>query len=303
MVNNKPSDIFQTDAWARYLENLGWIVDNVDGSYVFIKKIFFFGCIIKIQHSINLQAKQVAKIIKKYSPQIIIFETFNPIDLGEWKENCLTPSPWIFAPTKIYQKNLVGLDLQSLQASYSRSTIRNIKKAKANNLTIEIIDGEKLSGDEILEQVHRFYPIYKKFISIKKINRTSLRQYEIKARSLGSHNIFLFVRDQFGQDVSVIWGYKDKNLFTYLNVVNTKDSYPLSANYFVADEALKWSLAKNIKVFDFQLIYDPRLPQWFKSSLGYTVFKKHFRGNEVDAAIPSMYVKNNFIRILVKVFN
>ena len=286
-------DIHQKSEWAEYLKKIGWQIDQIDDVYIYCKKIICFGNVIKIQHPRLIDDKLLNKVIDKYNPAIVIMEGYSN-NLSARKE-ILSPSPWIFAPTRILTQNI---DRLNHQKSFDKTAKRYINKSKNIGISVEIIDGNSVV-DSLKQVQDRFYSLYREFSKLRKINRISKSQFAKKAEAFNKKSVYLFAREK-GKDVASIWAYVDEGSFVYLNVANTKNSYSTYANYLLIDSALEYCSNLGIKVFDFQMIYDQRFPECFTHSKHYTPFKMHFGSNIVDFDIPKMYIRSRIFRFIVK---
>ena len=69
------SDIRQSVRYARFMQNLGWLVEEIDGVLIFIKPFPFIGATFKIQRADKLpDVNKLRKLMKKYHCRSISFE-------------------------------------------------------------------------------------------------------------------------------------------------------------------------------------------------------------------------------------
>lgn len=100
-------DIRQSPQYANYMKSLGWIVERIDDTNVFIKKILFFS-VIKIQRPNKLDPQKLKFLEKKYRAI---------------KVNIEPGTGWHLLPTKT-----VIVDLQNL--TLPKDTRYEIRKAE-----------------------------------------------------------------------------------------------------------------------------------------------------------------------------
>ena len=59
-------DIRQSSQYAKYLSQIGWVIERDGGTNYFIRKIPLLGCVIKIQRPEEIKLNKVRQLSKKY---------------------------------------------------------------------------------------------------------------------------------------------------------------------------------------------------------------------------------------------
>ena len=141
LLSNLPTDIRQTPEYAKYMENIGWIVERKGGVNYFIKKFSLIGSFIKIQRPEVLrdqEIKLIKRLSKKYRAFQIVIEPRKASLRG--KPNLLiehgfrlSRSP--FVPAKTIHIDLTKSEKQLLKEMHYK-TRYNIKKAISNKLKV-----------------------------------------------------------------------------------------------------------------------------------------------------------------------
>ncbi len=84
----------------------------------------------------------------------------------------------------------------------------------------------------------------------------------------------------------------------YFHAASTQQGRKVSAPYLVIWEAMKIAKEKNCQIFDFEGIYDKRLP--IKSWQGFTHFKKSFGGKELEFPAPITKIYSLILKFLIR---
>ncbi len=272
-------DIRQTQEWANYLKAIGWKVEEIDDTLIYLKKIPILGWFAKIQRPQVLDQKIIKYIEKKYHPFQFSIE---PLKIKNLKliENCkfkIVNSPSL--PTKTIQIDLTKSEKKILSLMHAK-TRYNIKIAKRNNITIT------QSND-----IDKFVNFWRNNFEKKRFLLLSQKK-----------NI-VALYNSFGKKADLLIAKKDNKIIAGLLLLRTKDTiyymYAASNNQgrkLFAPTLLTWQalvLGKKYecRIFDFDGIFDERFP--IKSWLGFTKFKKGFGGYEIKH--PGCYIKTNSI--------
>ena len=128
------NDLRQTPQFAEYIKLLGWNVEKIDKSYVFIRKIPIIGSVVKLQRPENLSNKvinQLSDIGKQYRAFQFSIEplTIDHKSLIIAEGFKLSRSPSLC--TKTVQVDLTK-SKDKLLSEMHHKTRYNIKKAKSN---------------------------------------------------------------------------------------------------------------------------------------------------------------------------
>lgn len=254
-------DIRQSRQYANYLSKIGWIVERIDNTNYFIKRLFLIGSILKLQRPEKLDLKTLTHLCKKYRVFQAIFEPKEPgVRFGK------PHSP--FLPTKTTTLDLTRSTAE-LIAGMAKDTRQTIKKFKS-----------KKSKIKISKDMTAFRNAWKKAVGLRRYV-PPLRDIEALRGSFANKSLFLL----YG-NTGAIFLTTDKVAY-YWQAFTDKEGRKKGAQYRIVWEGIMWAKKKGCKMFDFEGIYDPRFPN--KSWQGFTHFKKSFGGREVE--YPGAYAK------------
>ncbi len=298
MKNNvlSATDIRQSIPWAKYMESIGWDVANIDGTFVFIKKIKIINrSMIKVQHSkekINL--KILENKVKKYNPVFIIFEPHNfHFDESNYLKNGYRKTKLHFAPSSTIKIDLSKSENEIFN-SFSENARRNIRKAEKNRLKIKVVD---LKNDQELKYFDIYFNLLKSLTKQKKFYAPGREESFKKMMMFKNNSVLLFAYEN-DSPVAVVWlGYFD-GVITYMQTGIAEVGYKQLANYLLVWEGMKWAKKKKIKIFDFESIYDSRNPRENKRWIGFSEFKKRFHGEKIDYPTPFIKYYSLFFKSL-----
>lgn len=271
-------DLRQIPQYSEYIKLLGWHVEKVDGSFVFVRRIPLLGSVIKLQRPDKLSKKtintmdQIGKKVRAFQMSIEPSKEADRLlltDLG-YK---LSKSPSLCSKT-------VQIDLKktekTLLSEMHHKTRYNIKKAKSKELKFEISNDIKGFAD--------FW------------QKCALNQ---RGMFLSMKNEIKAINTSFGKNAYILSASKQKSILAALLLILTTDSayYMYAASTkegkrLFAPTLVTWEsiiLAKKLgrKMYDFEGIFDSRfpLPTW----KGFSRFKKSFGGDEIE--YPGSFVK------------
>lgn len=266
------TDIRQSKNYARYMESLGWIVENG----AFIKKLWFTA-VVKAQRFSKIDLK----FLSKYHPFLIKLEPLSDFgsrisDLGFHKDN------WPLLPTKT-----IILDLKTI--NLPKDTRYEIRKAEKNNLDIAASKDVELFYKllkETMEIGHWSIPIHKEV--------TSLWQ------SFQPNNSTILLTccpaDQLPIAGCLLIWYEDTAHYMYAAL--TQKGRDLGAAYFTLWEAIKFCQKKKLNYLDLEGVYDERYKSSTKNWQGFTKFKMGWGGKIVE--YPGSWTKY-YLRALLPV--
>ena len=273
-------DVRQSEEYANYIKSLGWQVEKLRKTYVFIRKFPLIGSLIKIQRIVPpIPFKEIEKLAQKHRAFQIVIEPAQGEIKGEEKFGYRSyRSPFI--PSKTLVKNLLAKE-EEIFNSLSKNKRRDVKAAQKNNLSIK--EG-KVEDFILLKKTYllgRFILPLGTGRDIKKI----CRAFEAKKKLLIAYadhqpvaGLILLLHDKTGY---------------YWQAAATKAGKKLLAPTLLLWEAIKLAKKSGCQHFDFEGVADPRFPQQ-KSWQGFTHFKKGFRGQEIDYPQPLRKTKMLF---------
>lgn len=272
-------DIRQTQEYASYLKKEGWIVERIENTNYFIKKLPLIGSVLKIQRPNHLDIQTTWQLGKKYRVFQTIIEPRTMAD-GQWlmaNGFKLSKSPYL--PTKTLQIDLTQ-SIDKITANFkkdARYALRATNNLKLITNNLKDLENFREAWKKAVG-LKRYVPTLKSLINLRNSFSTH------KPVILTSHNVFssmiggaIFIRSL--HDYAYYWqGFTNNEGRTSLS------------QYSLVYQGILWAKRMGCKVFDFEGIYDDRFPN--KSWLGFTHFKKSFGGKEI--LYPGCYTKLRF---------
>lgn len=243
------ADLRQSTAYAQYIHSLGWIVETIDGTNVFIRKLWIFGAIAKIQRFDNLDFERLSVLKKKYKIWMTKFEPNLKFEIRNLKNDS-----WPLLATKT-----IRIELNKITPK--KDCRYCIRKANYKNIEINNFD--------------EFYAIWKKAYKIKKLYLPSRKEYQSIINALGKNAVCLTIDNIAGAVILI----HDKTAYYYYAAYlpEAKEKYlPYLTVWKLMQEAKK----RGCKFWDFEGIYDERWPN--KDWKGFSHFKKSFGGTEIS---------------------
>lgn len=288
-------DIRQSKPWADYMKSISWKVERVGQIHLFIRKFPFLPfSIIKIQHQKGkLAYKKIDQIAQKYNALAVVIEPHNfNFDQNEFKKNGFKNSKLLFAHTITYKIDLTKSE-KNIWGEFSENARRNINKAAQNNLNIIILENKK--SDTKTKEV--FYNLMHQLEKAKKIYALPKKEFCQKADCFKKKSVFLFAYHK-NQPIAALWLGIFKDTITYMHTGINEKGYKLNANYLLVYEGIKWSQKNELKVWDFDAVFDKRYPNEHPSWKGFSEFKSRFHGEYIEYPPPQIKIYSLFFRIL-----
>lgn len=262
------------------MECLGWEVEKVGKSYVYIRKFPFIGSFIKIQRIKSpIPFAEIEKIRKKYraykvqvAPDIkginIKFEQ-QFLKYGYKIDN----SPNI--PTKTIHINLSQSE-KELFNNFSEAKRRAVRRAIKNGVFVRRSDDISAF---IKIRTHNLFPMG---FLVKKEVKCLWETFYPKNAFL----LLAFNRENY--PIAGVLLLYFNNIIYYWYASSTMEGKKLFAPTLLVWEALKVAKKLGCRVFDFEGVYDERFPRATSSWKGFTKFKEGFGGKMVEFA-PNFY--------------
>ncbi|MDO8638056.1 MAG: peptidoglycan bridge formation glycyltransferase FemA/FemB family protein [Candidatus Daviesbacteria bacterium] len=280
-------DIRQSRQWGDYLSSIGWKVEKINRTQVFIKSLpFLKSSIIKIQHPKNpLSFLKIDQLAKKHKALFVILEPESKgFNEQEFKKNGFKKNK-----TSLTHTNTIYIDIKKTEkeifSNFSENTRRNIKKAQNNNLEIKIINLKEEKNDT---EFKKFYSLLANLTHLKKFYVPGCAEYYKKMVAF-KNNSYLFFAIKEDKPIAAVWLGILGDRAVYMNTGITKKGYETLANYLLVWECIKFAKNKKLPLFDFEGIYDPRFPRERKSWKNFSEFKKRFHGTIIE--YPCSYIK------------
>lgn len=280
-------DLRQTPQFAEYIKLLGWDVEKIDNSYIFIRKIPVIGSVIKLQRPKKLSKKVIERLIElgnKYRAFQISIEpkSSNHQSLITNHRFRLSRSPSLC--TKTIHIDLTKSENKILSEMHHK-TRYNIKKAMRNKPSTRAqAEGLQVTSSDDIKRFAKFW------------QGCALKQRHM---FLPMKREIIAIYTSFEKDARILFATKDNTLLAAILLIYTKDAAyymyaastgqgkKLFAPTLVVWESIKLAKKLGCKLFDFEGIYDERfpLPSW----KGFSRFKKGFGGKEIEH--PGNFVK------------
>lgn len=271
-------DLRQTPQYEKYIRLLGWNVEKLEGSSIFIRKIQPIGSVVKLQRPQKItkgMIKKVDEIAKRHRAFQLSIEPINktesPMLLSYGYK--LSKSPSLCSKT-------VQIDLKKsekkLLSEMHHKTRYNIKKGTRNKL--------KISTSRDIEEFANFwqkcaFDQRRMFLSMKN---------EIQAifKAFGKNAQIITAKKDGGLLAAILLIYTNEIAY-YMYAASTNEGKKLFAPTLVAWNSIKLAKKLGKQIYDFEGIFDTRfpLPTW----KGFSRFKKSFGGNEIEYS--GSYVK------------
>jgi lipid II:glycine glycyltransferase (peptidoglycan interpeptide bridge formation enzyme) len=270
------TDLRQSKGYANYLKSIGWKVEKVDTTYIYLKKIPVLGWFAKIQRPSVLNDEIINFIEKKYHPFQISIEPSNYFPLKGFKQ--ADPS----LPTKTLQIDLTKSQKEILNSfsSKTRYNVRNVAKRR-----IEVVESKNILD---------FTNFWRQNFEKKRFPILSQQKNIIAlSKSFGKKSKILLAK-KGDQTIASFFLLSYDKVEYYMYAASSDAGRSNFAPTLLTWHAILFAKKSGCKTFDFDGIYDDRFP--IKSWLGFTKFKKGFGGKEIQ--YPGRFIKTkNIIKI------
>ncbi|MCX6782934.1 MAG: hypothetical protein NTZ20_02995 [Candidatus Levybacteria bacterium] len=281
-------DARQTPQWAKFMQSIGWIVERIGNTHVFIRKLPYMNfSVIKIQHPLGpVPFKKIDLIAKKYNAIFVIIEPhpykYNEVNYIKYGYRL---SNFLFAHSATLKIDIT-LSEKNIFSTFSENAKRNIKKAKDKNL---IISSVFLNSKKDNKSFEVFFKLLKNLSDMKKFYIPNYEEFYKKMVAFSKHSFLLFAREsKNGPPIAVVWYAYYDGVLSYLQTGITKRGYETLANYLLVWEGIRLGKKLKKKILDFESIFDPRYPTMNKKWKNYTEFKKRFHGREILFPLPQI---------------
>lgn len=306
-------DIRQTQEYANYMRSLGWVVERIEKTNYFIRRIPLLGSILKVQRPEEIRFDTIDKLCRKYG----VFQTIIEPSLStcvETFEDChklmiahsFKLAKSTFLPSKTLQIDLTKSRVE-IEKHFKKDVRYALRKASGSDLRFGEPQGSEKShrlgegsGVKIKEystpeEIKIFREGWKKCVKFNRYVPSAEQLIKLKKSFPQAHSIFLASHNISG---SIIGGalfttssHERSNYITYYwQAFTDPEGRALLSQYSLLYQGILWAKKNGYKVFDFEGIFDPRFPN--KSWLGFTHFKRSFGGFEVE--YPGCYTKFRF---------
>lgn len=314
------SDIRQSLKYGLYMEKIGWQTEIIGGCQIFLRKVPFFGSIIKIQRSVSAPFVQLGKLVKSSRGFLVSVEPQTEELVPQLLQHGFRRNNGAMIPSKTRQIDLKPSEEEIFQ-TFNRTRKYKINKAKKNALTSFKIKigcaGSSPIFEERNERSESSRVLYRRKLPVNDLSAVGNLQLINDFIILWSQNalkrgFWVPIKDQiraqyetFGEDAYLLGAYSISDLghlddllagilliisgetAHYFYAASNETGRKLSAPSLLTWEAMKLAKKKGCAIFDFEGIYDERFPQ--KSWSGFSYFKESFGGYEVS--YPGRFIK------------
>ena len=261
------TNIRQTATYARYMRSLNWQVDQIDGVYVFIKKLPVLPAVIKIQRPNKLPPyKKLQALMKRYATHTITVEpNFNlKLEIGNWK---FFHDPYIH--TKSFHVDIQP-DAQTIFNRFAPSKRRAVRRAQELGVTVEISN----DIEAFIHLKNRAAGMFLGFLTTYGFTRKLWRTfYPQHARVILGK-----LKDQVVAGILLL--YANRVAYYWMAAANQAGKKHFAPT-LVVWEAFKFAKIQSCTTFDFEGVYDERFPAKARDWQGFSRFKAGFGGTAV----------------------
>jgi lipid II:glycine glycyltransferase (peptidoglycan interpeptide bridge formation enzyme) len=263
-------DLRQSKEFAQYMKLSGWLVEKIDGGYLYLRKLPFLPpLIMKFQYpQPPIPFEKIEELAKRYKPLQIEIQPLK-------KETGLKKFGYHLVGGGGHVSKTLQIDLTTSEkkifSQMKKDARYGIRKAEKESLQIiEVLDLEK------------FHRTWRKSIGWRKYV-PSLKTLTRLKKAFSQKAIFLLANDLAGTVILLT-----HNTAYYYYAFTSQEGRKKYAQYLLVWQAIKLAKKKGCKIFDFEGVYDQRFPN--KSWQGFSHFKKSFGGKEIE--YPGCFVKN-----------
>lgn len=269
-------DIRQTDEFARFMSDLGWDVNFIGNTNIFLRKLPVIGYFAKIgRPSVPFSIPEIIKFSRKkhlfkikIAPDILTYSKFYQSYSSELAENKLHIEYSPFNPTLDIKIDLNQTEKQIFD-NFTQAKRRAVRRAWKYNIMV------KESDD------------FDSFIKIRKKQYSPMGFLFVSEMKKLWNNFFpgnsslLLAFDKEKKPVAGIYMPMINKIAYYWYASALVEGKKMFAPSLLVWEALKLAKKKNCHTFMFEGIYDDRFKEAAKSWKGFTKFKEGFGGEKV----------------------
>lgn len=267
------TEIHQSALYSKYIKDLGWSVEKLDGNAVFFRRFPFLGTLAKLQRFERLpDRRKTIAFLRTHRVRVFAPEPASGVSqsaFSSWVKALLpytrlNASP--FLPTKTILIDLTPSQ-DEIFKKFSEAKRRAVRRAQKRGVTV----GESENLDAMLDVKKRASGLFG-FIVVSNIPQLWKTFAPASAAILLAHHPSS--SKPVGGILLLFW----KKRAYYWLVGATKQGKKLSAPTLLVWEALLLSKKHGCTEFDFLGVNDERLPRDNPSWRGFTKFKEGFGG-------------------------
>lgn len=267
-VTEKFQDLRQTREYSKYIDDLGWCVDEFQGVFIYVKK-FLFWKFVKVQRPGNFNVDILNSYLhKKYRFSTVYIE---PND--ESQEHKLLKVGFKKYNSPFLSSKTVKIDLtkteKDLLSEMHPKTRYNIKKNSKNRFKVIHTS-----------DIQKFTTFWQFCARQRGMFLDQRKEIELLYNAFSKNSDISIAVDNKNNWLSGLFRVSTDNISYYMYAASSKEGKKHFAPTILAWEAIKSAKVEEKKVFDFEGIFDERFP--LNSWKGFTRFKKSFGGREVE---------------------
>jgi len=299
-VSNKSRDIRQSGGWGKYLQHIGWAVEEIKnkkpGIKVYVKKIPLLGAVIKIQRPAGIPPiEEIDRIARKHRALFVKLEPQLTTNYQLLTTNGFEPDPSPNLPTKTIIIDLTKSE-GDLWKNLSQDARQSVRKARSEQLIVNSYQFGKPGFEKSLDEFHRL---------LKETGRRQgfwtpgLVQLQAKAGAFDQNAILFLIQPEPSAGAFFL---RDGETVYYHHAGSSPEGREKHAPYLLLWEAIKF-FRNSAKRLDLEGVSDPRFPKQTKRWSGFTIFKNKFGGQERNYPAPLIKHFHPLTRILFKFAN
>lgn len=282
------TDIRQSPQFAKFMQDIGWEIDKIDSTYIYLRRFPLAGYFAKIPRpKLPIDLSAISDLVRKkkifrlkIAPMVINNDKNyryyqNQLLAGNWK---IDQSP--FNPTTTIHIDLTQSE-QQIFAHFNQAKRRGVRRAIKNGIVVK--ESNNIDGFIKIRQKQYFplgFLITKEMKAIWKNfypqNAALLLAYPYPISQLSAAAKIWEIKPLAG----ILLLFYDKIAY-YWYASSLPSGKKLFAPTLLVWEALKLAKNRGCKFFDFEGIYDERFPKAAESWKGFTKFKEGFGGKKI----------------------
>ncbi len=275
-------EIQQSPFYASYIKSLGWQVEKVDGSNLFLKRFPLLGGFAKLQRCTKLpKVNELLPVFTKYHVKRLSVEPDSGIlqhTFSAWVKNVSSHVLIIsthYISTKTIRVDLTGPE-EKIFARFSEAKRRAVRRARKTGVSIA-----QSSDIHALLQIKNKSAGFLGFI-------TTYGTDKLWPIFAPDHAAILLAHSDTRVVGGILLLFYDSVAYYWIAGA-TKEGKKMFAPTLLVWEALKLAKKRGMKTFDFIGVWDERIPKENKEWLGFTKFKEGFGGTELYYPIATLH--------------
>lgn len=292
----KAKSVRQADAWARFLEKLGWeIILTSRGNKIFFLKTLF-GTLCKIQKPEKFDQKELDEIEKICAKKRALFIKIDPA--FEQKEKLLEKRGYVFSNFPLSPPSTIFIDLtkseDDLWDDLSRSGKYSVRRAKREKNRIEFFQDP---SEEVLK---RLQDVSKETSKRGKFYLPPYKELLLKKEAFGKESFVVEVYDKQNRLAGNKFYVAENNQVTYLQGGTTEAGREGKGGYLLLWESILYFKKKGYKILDLEGVDDDRFPLFTKNWGGFSHFKEKFGGVVMRFPLPYIKYRNPILKFMAR---